>query len=266
MSVAGQQTVVGPGPAPPSLSDTDTGGRIVRAGHKRYFFDLGSNQKGAFLRITEVRRPCCHAGVQCIASQYCQICGRATCMRHMRVPSGCPPTNAVLRAPRPLAGALMPVPAALATDAARARQVVGTDRISIIVPAEALPQFQRAITQCLEQQRARRRSQRRARAPPDAARRRPGSAGAQPGGGMTAAGGRALAARAPGAPEQAARVWPCRRRGCAAAASGAARLREPARRRRASVGAAGRAQGERRVRGRGCMLRNAPKAARAGRP
>ncbi len=55
MSVAGQQTVVGPGPAPPSLSDTDTGGRIVRAGHKRYFFDLGSNQKGAFLRITEVR-------------------------------------------------------------------------------------------------------------------------------------------------------------------------------------------------------------------
>lgn len=52
--MAGQQTVVGPGPAPPSLSDTDTGGRIVRAGHKRYFFDLGSNQKGAFLRITEV--------------------------------------------------------------------------------------------------------------------------------------------------------------------------------------------------------------------
>ncbi len=56
MSVAGQQTVVGPGPAPPSLSDTDTGGRIVRAGHKRYFFDLGSNQKGAFLRITEVKQ------------------------------------------------------------------------------------------------------------------------------------------------------------------------------------------------------------------
>lgn len=28
----------------------------MRAGHKRYFFDLGSNQKGAFLRITEVKQ------------------------------------------------------------------------------------------------------------------------------------------------------------------------------------------------------------------
>lgn len=62
--MAGQQTVVGPGPAPPSLSDTDMGGRIVRAGHKRYFFDLGSNQRGAFLRITEVPPAfACCAGV-----------------------------------------------------------------------------------------------------------------------------------------------------------------------------------------------------------
>ena len=48
---------MGPGPAPPSLISTDTGSHIVRAGHKRYFFDLGSNNKGQYLRITEVR-PC----------------------------------------------------------------------------------------------------------------------------------------------------------------------------------------------------------------
>ena len=46
---------MGPGPAPPSLSTSDTGSHIVRAGHKRYFFDLGSNNKGQYLRITEVR-------------------------------------------------------------------------------------------------------------------------------------------------------------------------------------------------------------------
>ena len=45
---------MGPGPAPPSLTSTETGSRIVRAGHKRYFFDLGSNNKGHYLRITEV--------------------------------------------------------------------------------------------------------------------------------------------------------------------------------------------------------------------
>ena len=48
---------MGPGPAPPSLTSTDTGSHIVRAGHKRYFFDLGSNNKGQYLRITEVRPP-----------------------------------------------------------------------------------------------------------------------------------------------------------------------------------------------------------------
>ncbi len=48
---------MGPGPAPPSLTSTDTGSHIVRAGHKRYFFDLGSNNKGQYLRITEVQKP-----------------------------------------------------------------------------------------------------------------------------------------------------------------------------------------------------------------
>ena len=50
----GQETVVGPGPSPPTLISTESGSRIVRAGHKRYFFDLGSNNKGQYLRITEV--------------------------------------------------------------------------------------------------------------------------------------------------------------------------------------------------------------------
>jgi hypothetical protein len=45
---------VGPGPSPPTLISTESGSRIVRAGHKRYFFDLGSNNKGQYLRITEV--------------------------------------------------------------------------------------------------------------------------------------------------------------------------------------------------------------------
>ncbi len=54
----GQETVVGPGPSPPTLISTESGSRIVRAGHKRYFFDLGSNNKGQYLRITEVRGCC----------------------------------------------------------------------------------------------------------------------------------------------------------------------------------------------------------------
>lgn len=57
-AVAGSQTVVGPGPSPPTITETHTGGQIVRAGHKRFFFDLGSNAKGKFLRITEVRLMC----------------------------------------------------------------------------------------------------------------------------------------------------------------------------------------------------------------
>ena len=55
--LVGRETIVGPGPAPPSLMSTDTGSHIVRAGHKRYFFDLGSNNKGQYLRITEVCIP-----------------------------------------------------------------------------------------------------------------------------------------------------------------------------------------------------------------
>jgi len=67
-AVAGSRTVVGPGPSPPTITETETGGQIVRAGHKRFFFYLGSNAKGKFLRITEVRPgsdclfccPACH--------------------------------------------------------------------------------------------------------------------------------------------------------------------------------------------------------------
>lgn len=54
LDVAGSQQLVGPGPSPPSIGETKTGGQVLRAGHKRFFFDLGSNQKGDFLRITEV--------------------------------------------------------------------------------------------------------------------------------------------------------------------------------------------------------------------
>jgi hypothetical protein len=51
----GQETIIGPGPAPPLLTTTDVGSLVVRAGHKRYFFDGCTNQHGQFLRITEVR-------------------------------------------------------------------------------------------------------------------------------------------------------------------------------------------------------------------
>ncbi|KAL3137132.1 hypothetical protein ABBQ32_006703 [Trebouxia sp. C0010 RCD-2024] len=81
-AVAGSRTVVGPGPSPPTITETDTGGQIVRAGHKRFFFDLGSNAKGKFLRITEV---------------------------------------------------------------------VGLERIALVVPAEAIRQFQSALGTCQEQ-------------------------------------------------------------------------------------------------------------------
>jgi hypothetical protein len=53
----GQETIVGPGPAPPLLTTTDAGNLLVRAGHKRYFFDACSNLHGEFLRITEVTYP-----------------------------------------------------------------------------------------------------------------------------------------------------------------------------------------------------------------
>lgn len=82
VSVTGSSPIVGPGPTPPSIADTLYGGQIVRAGHKRYFFDSGSNQKGDFIRITEV---------------------------------------------------------------------VGPDRIALMLPMEALPQFQAALSACLQQ-------------------------------------------------------------------------------------------------------------------
>ena len=54
VSVGGAEPVVGPGPTPPTVAETEYGGHLVRAGHKRFFFDPGSNQKGDFVRITEV--------------------------------------------------------------------------------------------------------------------------------------------------------------------------------------------------------------------
>lgn len=59
MPLVGAETVVGPGPSPPLLSTTDLGSLLVRAGHKRFFFDACHNHHGRFLRITEVppRRP-----------------------------------------------------------------------------------------------------------------------------------------------------------------------------------------------------------------
>ena len=50
--------MVGPGPSSPSLSESRAGGQVLRAGHKRFFFDLGSNVKGDYLRITEVCITC----------------------------------------------------------------------------------------------------------------------------------------------------------------------------------------------------------------
>ena len=55
--VMGHETMVGPGPAPPQLMTTEVGSLLVRAGHKRYFFDACNNAHGQFLRITEVRHP-----------------------------------------------------------------------------------------------------------------------------------------------------------------------------------------------------------------
>ena len=52
--VMGHETMVGPGPAPPQLMTTEVGSLLVRAGHKRYFFDACNNSHGQFLRITEV--------------------------------------------------------------------------------------------------------------------------------------------------------------------------------------------------------------------
>lgn len=56
VSVDGTQSVVGPGPSPPVLSQSSTGAPVLRVGQKKYFFDLGENDKGKYLRITEVVR------------------------------------------------------------------------------------------------------------------------------------------------------------------------------------------------------------------
>lgn len=46
--------VVGPGPAPPTLTASRSGALLLKAGPKRFFFDVGLNEKGRFLRISEV--------------------------------------------------------------------------------------------------------------------------------------------------------------------------------------------------------------------
>lgn len=55
LDVAGPQQLVGPGPSAPTLGRTKDGIQVLRVGHKRFFFDLGTNLKGEFLKITEVR-------------------------------------------------------------------------------------------------------------------------------------------------------------------------------------------------------------------
>ncbi|KAK9843326.1 hypothetical protein WJX74_010381 [Apatococcus lobatus] len=53
-SVSGPGTLVGPPPPPPVLTATPGEGTVLRIGHKRFYFDLGSNQRGVFLRLTEM--------------------------------------------------------------------------------------------------------------------------------------------------------------------------------------------------------------------
>ena len=67
-SVSGARTIVGPAPAPPALTAAPGGGSVLRVGHKRFYIDLGSNQRGAFLRITEVSRAFCGPFHLCMAS------------------------------------------------------------------------------------------------------------------------------------------------------------------------------------------------------
>ena len=132
---------MGPGPAPPSLTTTDTGSHIVRAGHKRYFFDLGSNNKGQYLRITEVWPISLRSAFSCPQGGSRQ---HATRLRQ----APCHPICHVMH--RRLVHAVLEAPAVLRAGRT-AQQVAGQDRIAIIVPAEALPQFYRAVGLCLEE-------------------------------------------------------------------------------------------------------------------
>lgn len=56
INVGGTQIVVGPGPSPPLLTTSSSGAPVLRVGQKRFFFDVGENDKGRYLRITEVVR------------------------------------------------------------------------------------------------------------------------------------------------------------------------------------------------------------------
>lgn len=55
-SVVSSSTRVGPGPSPPAMFLTASGVPSLSVGHKRFFFDPSCNDRGAFLRITEVVR------------------------------------------------------------------------------------------------------------------------------------------------------------------------------------------------------------------
>lgn len=40
--------------APPLLCASKSGALLIKAGQKRFFFDVGQNQKGRYMRISEV--------------------------------------------------------------------------------------------------------------------------------------------------------------------------------------------------------------------
>ena len=54
--------MVGPGPSEPSLSMSQGGAPVLSVGPKTFFFDLKENEKGKYLRITEVRGQSSQAG------------------------------------------------------------------------------------------------------------------------------------------------------------------------------------------------------------
>lgn len=51
----GPVTVVGPGAGAPVLSTSVSGAPVLEVGQKKFFFDPGENEKGKYLRFTEVR-------------------------------------------------------------------------------------------------------------------------------------------------------------------------------------------------------------------
>lgn len=89
--VMGHETMVGPGPAPPQLMTTEVGSLLVRAGHKRYFFDACNNSHGQFLRITEVghRKTMCGPRSRLVAAPLDTILQAALCFVVLAFPKRC---------------------------------------------------------------------------------------------------------------------------------------------------------------------------------